>query len=496
MFTLEEVRAKLRAVLDQRSVAETEWDTIINTVTAEKRSASPDETARVVEIRKTIDACDAQRADLEKSEADLVARAAAREAAEKRAAQFPAATKVDVETHGGAKVKREERTYTKQKNVAGLTSFFTDAYNSSVNGDYEARARLDRHGAEVRSEGEGVESRATNTASFAGLVIPQYLVQLAALALRNGRPIANVCNAQTLPDQGMSLIIPRGTTAATEASQATENTAVSSTDEVWANLTVPVVTIAGQQDVSRQSLERGMPGIDQLIYADLAGAYHAELDRQVINGTGASNQMLGILQTSGINAATAFGAVPTATNFSLKVAGQVAAVSSAGAQVCPQIIAMHPRRWGWENGLVDSSGRPIVIPTDQGPFNVLSLLKMLGNSASDPGAALPQLSTSMARIVGMMQGLDVLTDLNIPINVGTNVEDIVIVFDPNQAFLWEQGDKMPRLFRFEQTLGNQLTTKLVTYGYAAFTAGRYPTAFGKIGGLDTVATQGLVAPSF
>lgn len=495
MFTLEEVRAKLRAVLDQRAVAETEWDTIINTVSAEKRSASPVETARVEEIRTAITALDMQKADLEKSESDLVARAAAREAAEKRAAEFPSAKQVVVETHGGAKVKKEERTYTQQKNSAGVASFFSDAFNAE-RGDFNARGRLDRHSVEVRAEGEGVESRATNTTSFAGLVVPQYLVELAALALRNGRPVANVCTHMTLPDQGMSLIIPRGTTAATEASQVTENTSVSSTDEVWANLTVPVVTIAGQQDVSRQSLERGMPGIDQLIYADLAGAYHAELDRQVINGSGASNQMLGILQTAGIGAATAFGAVPTATNFSLKVAGQVAAVSSAGAQVCPQIIAMHPRRWGWENGLVDSSGRPIVIPTDQGPFNVLSLLKLLGNSASEPGAAFPQLSTTLARIVGMMQGLDVITDLNIPINVGTNVEDIVIVFDPNQAFLWEQGDKMPRLFRFEQTLGNQLTTKLVTYGYAAFTAGRYPSAFGKIGGLDSVATQGLVAPSF
>lgn len=122
MFTLEEVRAKLRAVLDQRAVAETEWDTIINTVSAEKRSASPVETARVEEIRTAITALDMQKADLEKSESDLVARAAAREAAEKRAAEFPSAKQVVVETHGGAKVKKEERTYTQQKNSAGVAS--------------------------------------------------------------------------------------------------------------------------------------------------------------------------------------------------------------------------------------------------------------------------------------------------------------------------------------------------------------------------------------
>ena len=43
-------------------------------------------------------------------------------------------------------------------------------------------------------------------------------------------------------------------------------------------------------------------------------------------------------------------------------------------------------------------------------------------------------------------------------------------------------DCLPKELRFEQTLGNQLTVKLVSYGYAAFTAGRFPTAVGIIGG--------------
>ena len=89
-----------------------------------------------------------------------------------------------------------------------------------------------------------------------------------------------------LPDQGMSLILPRGTTGVSAAIQATENSSVSSTDEVWANVTLPVATIAGQQIVSRQSLERGTPGLDQLIYMDLAGAYAAALDTQLLTGSG------------------------------------------------------------------------------------------------------------------------------------------------------------------------------------------------------------------
>ena len=462
----------LEKVREERAKINAPAEAVIAAAEAEERSLSDDEWA-------VITAAKAAGAPLDERIADL-------ETIEARKAR-PAV--------GGAVVRREERTYSKHKNVAGETSFFADAFNAQL-GDFTARQRLERHLNEVRVENEFVsqrETRAVATSGFAGLVVPQYLVDAAALALRNGRPTANICRKLQLPPQGMSLIIPRGTTAATAASQATENSAASNTDEVWTNLTVSVVTIAGQQQVSRQSLERGTPGLDELIYLDLAGAYHAQLDTQVLNGSGSSGQMLGIIQTGSIGAATAFGAAPTAANFSLKVAGQVANVSGAGAQVSPGYIIMAPRRWGWLNGLVDTSNRPIVVPNAQGPYNAV-ILNATG--ASSDGGEGSQVSTTLARVVGTLQGLPVIVDPNMPTNVGTNTEDIVVVGDFNQALLWEEGDGMPRMLRFEQTLGNQLTTALVVYGYAAFSAGRYPTAFGKVGGLDSTATFGLVAPSF
>jgi hypothetical protein len=97
--------------------------------------------------------------------------------------------------------------------------------------------------------------------------------------------------------------------------------------------------------------------------------------------------------------------------------------------------------------------------------------------------------------VGSMQGLPVITDANLPTNIGTNLEDVIIVFDNDAVLLWEDGDGMPRQLRFEQTLGQNLT-KARGYGYAAFTAGRYPQAVAKVGGADTAAGNGLVAPTF
>ena len=288
----------------------------------------------------------------------------------------------------------------------------------------------------------------------------------------------------------MSLIIPRGTTGAAVASQATENSSVQSTDEVWSNLTVPVVTIAGQQDVSRQSLERGIPGLDGLIYTDLAGAYAAELDRQVLHGTGASGQALGITQTSSIYAATAFGAAVSATNFTLKVAGAVAGIAGAGTAIQPRVIVMHPRRWGWLQSLVDSGGRPPRARAAGRPVQ-------RGRVHHQPGRllgrrCLHRIPGTGSRRVGEWpaghhrrerhhhRGHD-------QRGFGDRVRQL-------PALLWEES-QAPRQLRFEQTLGNQLTVKVVAYGYAAFTAGRYPGAFGKIGGLDTT-TNGLIAPSF
>lgn len=391
-----------------------------------------------------------------------------------------------------ARVSSEPRTYTEIKSKRGEASFFSDSYRAEFRQDFKARERLERHMVEVEREGE-MSERAVATGGAAGLVVPQYLVDLNAPVLRSGRPFANICNGHELPSEGMSLIIPRGTTGASAASQATENAAVSNTDEVWANLTVPVVTIAGQQQLSRQLLERGTPGIDAIVYGDLARAYHAELDRQALAGSGASNQMLGVQNTSGIGAATAFGAAPTVTNFNLKLAGQQFSVAAAGAGIMARAIVMHPRRWSWLLGQVDSTGRPVVSATAVGNFNALSIITEPGAYSGDKGGVDPMQSF----FVGMhSSGLPVLTDLNVPANVGTNVEDLVFVVDNHEMHLWEDGDGNPRELRFEQTLGSALTTTLVIYGYAGFTAGRYPLAAGKIGGLDTVATQGLVAPSF
>lgn len=373
-------------------------------------------------------------------------------------------------------VGREERTY--HPGNAWGQGFFRDMYNADQ-GDLSADDRIKRHMREAKVEGQ-ISTRAGTTGGFQGLVPPQYLIDQAALIARAGRPAANIVRHLPLPEEGMSLIVPRNTTGVTEAIQATENSSVSNTDQVWTNLTVPVVTIAGQQDLSRQTLERAQ-GIDQLVYDDLAAAYAVALDTQVLSGTGSSGQALGILQTAGIGQSTAFVAAVTPATFYSKLAGQLNAVETTRF-MAPDVIIMHPRRWNWLISQLDSSSRPLIVPNPNGPFNALGVSDI-------------PVDTPATRPVGSIMGLPVITDASIPTAVGTGPEDQVIVARWEDLLLWENGDGAPFQLRFEQTLGNQLTVKLVAYNYAAFTAGRYPTAVGVVGG-NSASTFGLVAPSF
>lgn len=474
---IKRLRAQLDELLEQRKAVVAERDGIIAAVETEARTElTADETSKITEARSKLAGIDAQKSALEARIAELTAEADADDAAaELRKSLGLTNTAV-------AHVAAEPRTYTRELDARGERSFFVDSFRTQFGYDADARDRLERHAREVVVEREAPvdrETRATTTGSFAGLVVPQYLVDAAAAVLRSGRPVANRVQRMALPEQGTSFNIPRGTTGASVASQNPENTSVSSTDEVWSNLTITLATLAGQQDISRQSLERGTPGIDEIVYLDLAGAYAAELDRQVLNGSGSSGQVQGIIGTSGINAGTAFGAAVTAANFYTKVAGAQNGVMS-NRFLPPTAIVMHPRRFAWAIGLTDSTGRPLIVPTGNGAFNAQG-----GVEAAQVGVA------------GTLQGLPVVVDPNVPTNVGaaTGGEDVVLVLRESDCWLWEDGDGAPRQLRFEQTLGNQLTVKLVVYGYAAFTAGRYPVAVSKFGGLDTT-TNGLVAPTF
>jgi len=119
------------------------------------------------EETEKVDALVAESRSLDEKINKLAAQAEAdAKAAEARSAVAAVATPKAT----GIKVVSEPRTYTPESGH----SFVRDAFNAQVRNDFAANERLARHMKE-----ESVERRDVDTGNFVGLVVPQYLVDLA-----------------------------------------------------------------------------------------------------------------------------------------------------------------------------------------------------------------------------------------------------------------------------------------------------------------------------
>lgn len=358
-------------------------------------------------------------------------------------------------------VKSEPLTYSEHAS----TSFFRDAYAAEFNGDAAAKERLARHQVEMAHE-----LRDSGSSNFAGLVVPQYLTGLAAPFLRAGRSTMDIANQLPLPDSGLTVNISRITTGSSVAAQDGDNGAVTEATPDDTLLTVNVRTYSGMVDVSRQALERGT-GVDGLLAADLVSAYNSAVNADVINGAGTSGTHLGILNTSGIGDVDKDDASPTAVETFTAIIEAISTVTAA-RYVQPDIIVMHPRRWAYLTAGLDSSNRPLAGIQGQSGRNIVAL----GN----PGA--------YGTAAGEVAGIPVVVDAGIPTNLGAGTdEDAIIVANRADLVLMEQANS-PLMLRYESVGSGTLTTRMVVFGYSAFTAGRYPGGVCKVQGTLLSAT--------
>jgi HK97 family phage major capsid protein len=380
----------------------------------------------------------------------------------RKAAAADLAKRVDgekTETRPAAayKVGSEPRTYSPQSE----NSFIRDAFAAQVLNDFDARERIARHQQEER-----IEKRDVTSTNFAGLVVPQFLTDLAAPFARAGRPFMDVSRKHNLPPQGLTLSISKVTTGTAVAVQ-TEGAAVQETNIDDTKLDLTVNTIAGQQNVSRQSLERGT-GIDALVMADLVSAYHTALDAQYVTSNAAS--LMNVIT----QVVTYTDGSPTVGELYPKILDCVQRIQTNyfGG---PNFILMHPRRLAFILAAVDGQNRPLAVPSINGPTNAI---------ASGAGAVV--YGNSGYNIAG----LPVITDANVTITNGSGSnEDVIIVGNTQESHLWETANA-PFMLRFEDVKSAELEVKIVVYGYSAYTANRYPNAFALIGG------TGLITPTF
>lgn len=314
---------------------------------------------------------------------------------------------------------------------------------------------------------DAAAERAVGTGAFAGLTVPQYLVDLVAPLARAGRPFADAINRHDLPAEGMTLELSRITTGTDVDNQATQNAAVTEQNLDDMQLTVNVLTNAGQQTMSLQASRRGT-GTEDVTIQDLVRAYHSRLDRRVL-----TEATIGLSAVS--TAVTYTDATPTVGETYPKIIESVAGVEAAMLDMASgeNLAVMHSRRWYWlQNGL--SSTWPLI---------------------SQPGQMAQTLGSNFGETYGrgvrgvLPNGTAVIVDNNVPTNLGAGTnEDEIYTVDRNECHLWED-PQAPLFIRAEQTPAASLGVLLVVYGFFAFTHSRYAHA-------RKVSGTGLITPVF
>jgi hypothetical protein len=370
------------------------------------------------------------------------------------------------------RVGQETRTYHEGNDPTGRY-FLQDVLRSSLFADIDSQQRLGRHMAEERVErgGDPMQQRtlAPLTTNFSGLVVPQYLIDLAAPYAKAARPLADAVRKHPLPASGMTVNISRATTATTAAVQ-TQGDAVSETAFDDTILTINVQTIAGSQTVSRQAAERG-EGVLDVLFQDLLSSYNTALDNELLNqGTNG-------LATVGNAVTFTDNTSPTAVECYGFIANAAANVEAALKNQDPgsTIIVMHPRRWWWFSAATSTASPVLAQNGVPAGVNTLGV-----DYATRYGSGYR----------GVINGLPVIADANIVTNLGaaTN-QDEIYVLSANESHLWEDPNA-PVFIRTDVGPNMKaLGVDMVLFGYSAFTHIRYAHA-------QRISGTGLVTPTY
>lgn len=428
-------------------------DATLNRAADEGRDISDIELANIQALKLEIDKLDARIEQISEIEVRKA-----------KAAELAAAVDGDVvETRAAApaRVISEEPTYHERSG----NDFLADAIAAEFGGSYEARERIARY------QRESMEKRDSGSSNFAGLVIPQYLVSEFAGLRRPGRPVLDISTNAALPAQGMTVNIGRLTTGITSYVQASENSAPTESSPDDTLLTVNVNTVASMFDISKQAVLRGT-GVETQLLGDAVRSYQSKLDSLAVNGSGTSGEHRGILNTSGINATTYTDASPTWAEFFPKLVAAIQDISSNFYGGATHIVA-HPSLIGCWLRALDSTNRPLFNATAGNPFNA------------------PGTYDRPAYDMGGLQilGIPVIADANVPTNLGSGTnETAVIVGDFRESYIWEDNGGSPLYVRFEQPDGN-IAIRTVVFGFSAYTAGKYPTAFSAITGTGLITAN-------
>ena len=357
-------------------------------------------------------------------------------------------------------IVREPLTYEDHKRV----SYFADRVMASHRNDPGAEERLQRHAREMEVLSAEERSNPSRTDGHGGYFSPpRWLIEQAATAPRPNRILSRLVESLPLPPGASEISLP-ALTSGTKVEPDADDAANESQDIVDARVSSPVVSIAGQEDVSIQLLEQSPQGahLDKFLFKDMEEAFNANLEEQVIIGStspegGPFYEFTGILNLTGINKVS-YTAAAEAKKM-IPYMGRAIAQIGKLRKMPPEAWMMTSSRWGWLCTQEDNQERPLVLA-----------------SSSD----------TQSFPVGSLFGLPVYLNDALPENRNGN-QDVIICCRPKDFLLLESE---PKFAVMEDVLSGTLQVRLVVNRYVAFLGGKYPTGISALEGTGMAVQSG------
>jgi HK97 family phage major capsid protein len=181
--------------------------------------------------------------------------------------------------------------------------------------------------------------------------------------LRNRTVVAQL-GATMLSGLVGNVTIPKQTAAGTAYWLSTEATPITESQQTLGQLALSPKNVGAYTEVSRQLMLQSSPAIDALVMNDLARVLGIAIDVAAINGSGASGQPTGVIQTAGIGGVTGTSiAYAGIVEFQTDVAGANALAPNCGYLTTPAVAALLKQRVKftstaspiWEGGVLDGN---------------------------------------------------------------------------------------------------------------------------------------------
>jgi HK97 family phage major capsid protein len=430
-----------KLAVDYRQLTE-QYEAILNRCADENRDPDENEAANLDGLRSEMSPLGARLIELR--ETDERRLAAVR-------AMADAPTVTDANNLPIVQVRAEAEMYRPPDASGGeRLSFFRDLLHAQMDGDVDARNRIERHAVQMRAMG--------TTGTGPGVVPPTWLFGEFAVIAHGPRPWADTLRRIGITDANPVNLGKQTTPGFATGAQSPEGTAPVDGSFNASVITTSPVTYTGKVDVSRQLVDGSNPAVDGIVYADALGSYNEQIEQAVVNAFEA------LVITTGFGASITYpGTAPVYANLPDAFIDASASVIKR-RKAPPRVVFCSTGAWAFVAKQKDQQGRPLVTTGYHGPMNAYGI----GEAAI------------YNQIAGEVVGLNV-----IPSWAG--VDNHLYVCKADDMLLLESSTFN---FRYEEVLGPS-AIRLGVWGYAAPVLGRYPSGIVKIDAGATIPAPAL-----